>query len=126
MPSHGVHLEHYADMDIALDPFPYNGTTTSCEALAMGVPLVVLAGAAHVARVGVDLNRQYGLDDWVAATPEEYRDTAIRHAADPSALVELRGQMRGRLAASELGNPDAFVRHLESAYRAMMIAHFPG
>lgn len=125
MPSHGVHLEHYADMDIALDPFPYNGTTTSCEALAMGVPLVVLAGAAHVARVGVDLNRQYGLDDWIAATPEEYRDLAIRHAADPAALAELRGQMRARLTASALGKPDAFVRHLEAAYREMMAARFP-
>ena len=125
MPSHGVHLEHYADMDIALDPFPYNGTTTSCEALAMGVPLVVLAGAAHVARVGVDLNLQYGLEDWVAATPDEYRRIAIAKAADPTALAELRGQMRARLAASALGNPDAFVRHLESAYREMMIARFP-
>lgn len=125
MPSHGVHLEHYADMDIALDPFPYNGTTTSCEALAMGVPLVVLAGAAHVARVGVDLNLQYGLDDWVAATPDEYRRIAIANAADPAALAELRSQMRARLAASALGNPDAFVHQLESAYREMMIARVP-
>jgi predicted O-linked N-acetylglucosamine transferase (SPINDLY family) len=91
----------------------------------MGVPLVVLAGAAHVARVGVDLNRQYGLNDWVAATPEEYRQIAITKAADPARLAELRGQMRARLAASALGNPDAFVRHLEAAYREMMAARFP-
>ena len=124
MPSHGVHLEHYADMDIALDPFPYNGTTTSCEALAMGVPLVVLAGAAHVARVGVDLNLQYGLDDWIAATQDEYRGIAIRQAANPVALAALRGQMRERLAASALGNPDAFVGHLEGGYREMMRRYF--
>jgi predicted O-linked N-acetylglucosamine transferase (SPINDLY family) len=107
-------------MDIALDPFPYNGTTTSCEALAMGVPLVVLEGAAHVARVGVALARQYGLDDWIAKTQDEYREIAITHAANPAALAELRSQMRARLAASDLGNPDQFVRHLEAAYREMM------
>ena len=125
MPSHAVHLQHYADMDIALDPFPYNGTTTSCEALAMGVPLVVWEGAAHVARVGVTLARQYGLDDWIARTQDEYREIAIAHAANPAALAELRSQMRARLAASDLGNPDQFVRHLEAAYREMMTSFFP-
>lgn len=124
MPSHAVHLQHYGEMDIALDPFPYNGTTTSCEALAMGVPLVVVAGESHIARVGGALNRQYGLEDWIAGSVDEYRRLAVAHAANPAALGVLRGQMRERLAGSELGRPEVFVRKLEGAYRAMMERYF--
>ncbi len=124
MPSHAVHLQHYADMDIALDPFPYNGTTTTCEALAMGVPVVTMAGVAHVARVGAVLNRQYGLADWVAEDEDAYRELAVARAANPAALAALRAEMRGRLAASSLGQPEVFTRQLESAYREMMQSYF--
>jgi predicted O-linked N-acetylglucosamine transferase (SPINDLY family) len=119
MPSHAVHLQHYGDMDISLDPFPYNGTTTSCEALAMGVPMITLAGQAHVGRVGAMLNAQYGLTDWTATTKEQYLAIAVEKAADPQALEQLRFEMRDRLAASTLGKPADFVRNVEAAYRTM-------
>ncbi len=65
------------------------------------------------------LNEQYGLCDWIASSPEEYVRIAIAKAKDPRALSVLRGQMRGRLAASELGNPDQFARTTERAYDTM-------
>jgi predicted O-linked N-acetylglucosamine transferase (SPINDLY family) len=117
--SHAEHLRRYHEIDIALDPFPYNGTTTTCDALWMGVPVVTLEGHAHVARVGVSLLSHLGLTEWIAHSAPEYVDIAARCAADTQQLAALRRQLRTRVASSPLTNAHTFTRHLESAYRSM-------
>jgi predicted O-linked N-acetylglucosamine transferase (SPINDLY family) len=117
--SHGGHLGAYRDIDIALDPFPYQGTATTCEALWMGVPVVALAGRTHLSRVSVSVLHRVGLEDWIAATPEEYVRKAIEMAQDPARLRELRAGLRQRMRASPLLDATAFARSLEEAYRKM-------
>ncbi len=117
MPSHRLHLDSFREIDIALDPFPYNGTTTSCETLSMGVPMITLAGKSHVARVGMSLLTQVGLTDWIALSRSDYVRIAIDNARLPEKLVELRRELRPRMLASELGDPERFTAHLEDAYR---------
>jgi len=113
------HLGAYARLDIALDPFPYNGTTTTCEALAMGVPVVTLAGDRHASRVGASLLSAAGLPDLVATSQDDYLGIATALAADPGRLASLRTGLRPQLAASSLCDCPAYARRLEAAYRAM-------
>ncbi len=117
MPSHRQHLESFREMDIALDPFPYNGTTTSCETLAMGVPMVALEGSTHVARVSVSLLRQVGLPEWIASSREDYVRLAVGHARSPENLQTIRNELRPRMFQSDLGDPIRFTAHLENSYR---------
>ncbi|MGQ0512282.1 MAG: O-linked N-acetylglucosamine transferase, SPINDLY family protein [Betaproteobacteria bacterium] len=113
------HLERYAGMDIALDSFPYHGTTTTFEALWMGVPVVVLEGRAHVSRVGVSILRRLGLDELVARDEEDYIAKAAALAADPERLRRLRAGLRERMRDSPLMDAAAFTRSIEAAYRRM-------
>lgn len=114
-----AHLAHYAEIDIALDTSPYNGTTTTCEALWMGVPVITLVGACHVSRVGASLLAQLGLAEFCAESPEAYIDIAMRLAASGDRLAALRASFRERMAASPLLDSKTFVRDLEETYRAM-------
>jgi predicted O-linked N-acetylglucosamine transferase (SPINDLY family) len=118
-PSFTDHLARYGAIDIALDTFPYNGTTTTCEALWMGVPVVTLAGRTHVSRVGSTLLQRVGLGELVAHSPEEYVLAAARLAADAARLVELRAGMRPRLQASPLLDARGFTVELEAVFRSM-------
>ena len=111
-----AHLDRYNEIDIALDVFPYNGTTTTCEALWMGVPVVSLAGATHVARVGLSVLSRAGLADLVAASDDEYVSKALDLARDPARLEGLRAGLRERIAASPLCDAASFTRTLEAAY----------
>jgi predicted O-linked N-acetylglucosamine transferase (SPINDLY family) len=113
------HLASYGDIDIALDPFPYNGTTTTCEAMLMGVPVVSLIGDRHAARVGFDLLSIVGLDDLAAPTVADYIATAARLAQDLSRLTDLRRTLRERLHQSPLGDAPRFARNFENALRQM-------
>lgn len=113
------HLEAYNQLDIALDTFPYHGTTTTCEALWMGVPVVTLAGSAHVSRVGVSLLSCVDLPELVAKSPEEYVSIAVGLAKDLPRLAELRRTLRLRMRASPLMDGARFARDIESAYRQM-------
>jgi predicted O-linked N-acetylglucosamine transferase (SPINDLY family) len=92
----------YARMDIALDTYPYHGTTTTCEALLMGVPVVTLQGRVCAARVGGSLLGAVGLSELVAEAPEEYVRIAARLAGDVGALARGRAALRERVLASPL------------------------
>ncbi len=113
------HLGCYAEVDIALDSFPYAGTTTTCEALWMGVPVVTLVGRAHVSRTGLSILRAVGLQELAVTSESGYVESAISLAGDIRGLEALRAGMRARLEASRLLRGEEFVRDLEEAYRQM-------
>jgi len=113
------HQSVYNEIDIALDPFPYNGATTTCEALWMGVPVITLAGDAHAGRVGVSILTQMKMTEFIAASPDDYVRTAVQLANDPARLTELRRDLRQRMAASSLCDSGGFARVVEDAYRTM-------
>ncbi len=96
------HLELYHDVDIALDTFPYHGTTTTCEALWMGVPVVSRVGDRHMSRVGVSLLTAVGHADWLAQTDDDYVRVVAALANDPAGLVRVRAGLRAELRASPL------------------------
>lgn len=113
------HLALYHQMDIALDTFPYNGTTTTCDALWMGVPVITLAGQTHVSRVGASLLASLGLSELVATNSDDYVKLAIQLAADRERLISLRQNLRDRMKQSPLMDAPAFAKNIESAYRQM-------
>ena len=113
------HLHLYAQVDLALDTFPYNGTTTTCEALWMGVPVVTLTGDRHAARVGKTLLTRIGRPELVTGTPEAYVATALALAADPARLAALRRDLRPQMLASPLGDANRFAREMEAAFRTI-------
>ena len=114
-----AHLARYSEIDVALDPFPYNGATTTCEALWMGVPVVTLQGLTHAGRVSSSLLRAVSLGDLVAETPEDYVAIAAWLARDDAGRAELRAGLRERMRASPLCDAELSARDLEEAYRAM-------
>ena len=113
------YLRAYREVDIALDPFPYNGGTTTCESLWMGLPVITLAGQYGPARSGVSLLSAAGLGECIAQDPEEYLAIARRLCADSPQLGRLRAAMRERMRRSPLMDADGFTRALESIYRDM-------
>lgn len=113
------HLALYQEMDIALDTFPYHGTTTTCEALWMGVPVVTLMGTSHRSRVGVSLLGNVGLKQLIATNPEEYVGIARSLAHDLPELEKLRHTLRERMLASPLMDAPRFARDVENAFRKM-------
>jgi protein O-GlcNAc transferase len=113
------HLSLYNRIDIGLDTFPYNGTTTTCEAMWMGVPVITLAGNSHASRVGVSLLSNVGLTDLIATTYDEYMKIAVNLAADTRGLQKLRENLRIMMANSPLTDAKRFTENLENSYRYM-------
>jgi predicted O-linked N-acetylglucosamine transferase (SPINDLY family) len=113
------YLELYRTVDICLDPFPYNGGVTTCDALWMGVPVISLAGNAYVSRQGVSMLSNLGLPELIAATPDAYVEIAVGLASDLARLRELRATLRERMSRSPLTDAQRFTRGLEEAYRRM-------
>ena len=119
LPYRSQHLTLYHQVDIALDTFPYHGTTTTCEAMWMGVPVITLAGQTHVSRVGVSLLSSVGLEELIAQSPEAYIQKAIALASDLERLQELRATLRDRMKKAPLTNATLIVQSVEEAYRIM-------
>jgi len=115
----GEHLIMYGDIDIALDTFPYNGTTTTCEALWMGVPVIALAGKQHAGRVGVSLLSQVERTAWIAYSPDDYIKRAVNLARDLQDKPVPRGPLRSTVAASALCGAAEFTRTVELVYHEM-------
>jgi predicted O-linked N-acetylglucosamine transferase (SPINDLY family) len=113
------HLRLYEEVDIALDTYPYNGTTTTCEALWMGVPTLSLVGEHHASRVGLTILSRVGLEVFTASTPEEYVGKAVAFAGEPENLSKIRAAMRSMVTASALYDAKGFAHSLETAYRKM-------
>jgi len=115
--SRDAHLDLYNRVDIALDTFPYNGTTTSCEALWMGVPVITLKGDCHAARVSASLLKNVNLEELVAQTAEEYVSIASALAENKKHLHQLRSGLRERMMNSVLCDQKQFALNMEGAYK---------
>ncbi|HEY2134649.1 MAG TPA: tetratricopeptide repeat protein [Xanthobacteraceae bacterium] len=119
MPDAAEHLALYGRVDIALDPLTYNGTTTTCEALWMGVPVVTMRGDRHASRVGASIMTRLGLETLIAETTEQYVAAAVKLAGDLDTLAEMRAGLRERMRGSPLCDAAGFARAMERTYRDM-------
>jgi predicted O-linked N-acetylglucosamine transferase (SPINDLY family) len=115
----GEYLRLYDRIDICLDPLPYNGITTTCDALWMGVPVVTLAGKTAAGRAGVSILMNVGLGELAAREADEFVNIARSLAINHSRRAELRSTLRQRLQKSPLMDGRGFARDMESAYRQM-------
>ena len=113
----GRQLRVLNEVDIALDPFPFNGSTTTFEALWMGVPVVTLRGERFVGRVGSSVLTALGLPELIATTAADYVARAVALARDAERRRRLRRELRPRLKASALMDAPAHARAVEAAYR---------
>ncbi len=113
------YLAAYRRVDIALDPFPYPGGTTSVEALWMGVPVLTLKGARLISHQGEAIAHNAGLSDWIADDIEDYVAKAVRFASNQEALADLRGRLRKQFLDSPLADAARFARHFEDAMWGM-------
>lgn len=118
-PSYKEHLEYYHNIDIALDTFPYNGTTTTCEALWMGVPVICLKGIDHTSRVGYSLLNTIGCPELVANDAEQYVKLAIDLASNIENLKQYHTQIPAMLEKSMLMDAEQFTEDLEQQYQLM-------
>ena len=105
----------YADIDVVLDPHPYNGGTTTMQALWMGVPVITLEGHQFVSRMGASFVRAAGLEDWVAANEDAYVAVAVAKTKNRKQLLNLKKGMRKKLLARPAWDPVAHTRNFEKA-----------
>jgi predicted O-linked N-acetylglucosamine transferase (SPINDLY family) len=119
MASQDDHFRAYGRMDIALDTMPYNGTTTTCEALWMGVPVVTMAGDHHVARVSTSILTHLGLPELIAAGRDDYVERALALASDPVRLADYRRALRTLMREGPIMDHHRFAQDVEAAYRMM-------
>jgi predicted O-linked N-acetylglucosamine transferase (SPINDLY family) len=120
------YLSLYQRIDIGLDPFPFNGMTTTCDALWMGTPVLTLPGEMPASRAGLSLLSSVGLAEFAASSEERYVRLAVELARDLPRLADLRATMRARMLASPLMDAPRFARNVESAYRSMWQAWCAG
>jgi predicted O-linked N-acetylglucosamine transferase (SPINDLY family) len=113
-------LKQYAEVDIALDPFPFSGGLTSCEALWSGVPVVTLPGPRPVSRQTHSVLRTIGRAEFSASSPSTYVRTATELAKDIDRLSQIRKSLRGEMANSSLCDVKAFARNLEAVFRRLI------
>ena len=113
------YLATYRKIDVALDPFPFSGHTTTCDALWMGTPVVTLSGRDYVSRMSTSVLANLEMHECIAATEDDYVRRAVALASDLPRLRELRTGLRARFSNSHLMNARLFTTRLEEAYRAM-------
>ncbi len=113
------YFENYNQVDIGLDSFPFNGGTTTCDSLWMGVPSVTLRGSTAVGRAGVSILTNAGLPELIADSPDEYVAIAKQLAGDLPRLAEIRRGLRDKMQASPLMDAGRYARDVEEAFRAM-------
>jgi protein O-GlcNAc transferase len=113
------HFQHFSKIDIALDSYPYNGTTTTCETLWMGIPVITLVGEGHVSRVGYSLMTNIGLPQLTAQSVDQFVSIAQDLASDLPRLADLRSGMRQRMIDSPIMDPVNLARNIEALYRDM-------
>ncbi len=113
------YLQLISSVDVALDPFPFNGHTTTCDCLWQGVPVVSLSGETYVSRFGGSALHTLGLDELIARDVGQYQQIAVDLASDLPRLQSLRRALRDRMAGSPLLDFAGFTRHLEAEYRRM-------
>ncbi len=113
------HLATYHRVDIALDPFPYPGVTTSAEALWMGIPVLTLRGDRFVSRTAASIAHNVGLPDWIARNEDDYISKAVHFAADFPKLATLRANLREQVRISPLFDAPRFAKHFEEALWGM-------
>jgi predicted O-linked N-acetylglucosamine transferase (SPINDLY family) len=116
------HLALYNQVDVALDTWPYNGTTTTCEALWMGVPVVTLAGDRHASRVGESLLRAVGQQAWVATSEDAYVELCASLATAPASKDAVRSELREALKGSLLLDHPGQAARFFSALRQAWVA----
>jgi predicted O-linked N-acetylglucosamine transferase (SPINDLY family) len=113
------YLAAYHRVDIALDPFPFPGGTTSVESLWMGVPVLTLTAERFLSRQGIGILMNAGLSEWIAADKDDYVARAASHARDLGKLATLRNGLRQQLLASPIVDAPRFARHFETGLRHM-------
>lgn len=113
------YLRAYSQVDIALDPFPYPGGTTTAEALWMGIPVLTMTGTCFLARQGVGLLTNAGLVDWIADGPDDYIQKSAKHATDLVCLSQLRARLRKQVLESPIFNSRQFALDFEAALWGM-------
>ncbi len=119
MPEKDGHLRLYDHVDMGLDPFPYNGTTTTCEALWMGVPVITMCGDRHSSRVGASILTHVGLEKFIATDIDGYINMAIEYANNIDSIKSIRTELRHNMQNSDLCNANVFTRNVEQAYQNM-------
>lgn len=115
------HLKVYNEVDLTLDSFPYNGTTTNCESFVMGVPVLTRAGKDHRSRVGASQLTVLSLEELIATSEEEYVAKAVALAGDRARLAMLSESLREKMLSSPLMDAEGFTRELETVYRQIWI-----
>ena len=114
------HLQQYAKIDIALDSFPYNGTTTTCEALFMGVPVITILGDRHCSRVSASILNAVDHLELVAKDEEEFVEVAKNLAHNTGKLVEIKQNLRKKMKQSILCDQKLFTKKFENAILDMI------
>jgi len=107
-------LKKYNQIDIALDPFPYSGVTTSLEANWMGVPLLTKKGNTFYSRIGVSINKNLGMEDWIANNEKDYISKAISKSSDLEKLFQIKKKLRNKFLKSPLSNTKQYAKHFEN------------
>ena len=120
---HAAHFDVVATSDVALDTFPYSGTTTTGDCLWMGVPVITLTCQTHAGRVGYSMLSRLGLEQWAASTEEEYVNLAVRLASDTARLANIRSHLRDRMRVSVLTDARAVMAGIEKEYKSIWKEH---